>query len=201
MSQHKTPRSLEHRQKLAKANRGKIVTEETRKRQSESAKRAYANNPSLRIRPPCSEEKKRKIAESNKGKCRGPHSEATKQKIALSHKGKKRSPFSLEHRQRLSKALKGRKPSEKTLQASILACKGKRKSTEIKSRISETLRKRDKMKSFEFYVYIWLDPRKLGKYVYGNYEFDHEPIYVGKGKGGRLNDLTRHWNPILRNKM
>lgn len=36
-----------------------------------------------------------------------------------------------------------------------------------------------------FYVYVYLDPRKPGKYVYGEYMFDYEPFYVGKGSGKR----------------
>lgn len=32
-----------------------------------------------------------------------------------------------------------------------------------------------------FYVYIYLDPRKSGTYVYGEQKFNFEPIYVGKG--------------------
>jgi hypothetical protein len=43
----------------------------------------------------------------------------------------------------------------------------------------------------DFYVYVYLDPRKPGKYVYGEYEFDYEPFYVGKGKGKRAWDFNR----------
>lgn len=34
----------------------------------------------------------------------------------------------------------------------------------------------------EYYVYIHCDPRKLGIFTYGDYSFDYEPFYVGKGK-------------------
>jgi hypothetical protein len=37
-----------------------------------------------------------------------------------------------------------------------------------------------------FYVYAYLDPRKPGSHVYGDYEFDFEPIYIGKGRGRRI---------------
>ncbi len=40
----------------------------------------------------------------------------------------------------------------------------------------------------EHYVYIYLDPRKPGNFNYGNYHFDFEPFYVGKGKGKRAWD-------------
>lgn len=36
-----------------------------------------------------------------------------------------------------------------------------------------------------YYVYVYCDPRKPGHYVYGEYEFDYEPFYVGKGSNGR----------------
>jgi hypothetical protein len=41
--------------------------------------------------------------------------------------------------------------------------------------------------SFEnvYFVYCFLDTRKPGEYIYGDYKFDFEPIYVGKGKGIR----------------
>jgi len=31
-------------------------------------------------------------------------------------------------------------------------------------------------------VYIYLDPRKKGEYIFDNLKFDYEPIYIGKGK-------------------
>lgn len=38
----------------------------------------------------------------------------------------------------------------------------------------------------EFYVYVYFDPRKPGKFVYEDLEFKYEPFYVGKGKGLRM---------------
>jgi hypothetical protein len=35
------------------------------------------------------------------------------------------------------------------------------------------------------YVYIYLDPRKPGIWTYNEYEFSHEPFYVGRGVGNR----------------
>lgn len=42
--------------------------------------------------------------------------------------------------------------------------------------------------SREYYVYVYLDLRKPGKYVYGEYEFDYEPFYVGQGHDKRSMD-------------
>jgi hypothetical protein len=48
------------------------------------------------------------------------------------------------------------------------------------------------MKSI-YYVYVYLDPRKPGKYMYNEYEFDYEPFYIGKGSNGRAyHHLTCH---------
>lgn len=40
----------------------------------------------------------------------------------------------------------------------------------------------------KFYVYVYLDPRRPGEFVYGKYVFDHEPFYVGKGFDHRYKD-------------
>ncbi len=36
-----------------------------------------------------------------------------------------------------------------------------------------------------YFVYCFLDPRKPGNYKFGDITLDHEPIYIGKGKGNR----------------
>lgn len=43
-----------------------------------------------------------------------------------------------------------------------------------------------------FYVYVYLDPRKPGTYTYDTLQFNYEPFYVGKGHGNRA---TRHLRP------
>lgn len=34
----------------------------------------------------------------------------------------------------------------------------------------------------EYYNYVYLDPRKPGKFVFGKYQFDYEPFIIGTGK-------------------
>ena len=49
-----------------------------------------------------------------------------------------------------------------------------------------------------FYTYIYLDPRKSGCYEYGDYKFEYEPIYVGKGCGDRY---KRHLECLMNEKL
>lgn len=37
----------------------------------------------------------------------------------------------------------------------------------------------------EHYVYVYLDTRKPGQYIYQDLKFDYEPFYVGQGKNNR----------------
>lgn len=60
--------------------------------------------------------------------------------------------------------------------------------------------------SKEFYVYVYLDPRKKGEFNYENYKFECEPFYVGKGNGSRFSDhlkkskLTNNKENSLKNE-
>jgi len=49
--------------------------------------------------------------------------------------------------------------------------------------------KHDLNKSF---VYVYLDPRKPGKFIYDEIQFDFEPFYIGKGSSKK--QLYRHLN-------
>lgn len=59
----------------------------------------------------------------------------------------------------------------------------------------------------KYYVYALLDPRKPGKFQYGEFVFDCEPFYVGKGSGPRLfvhlqkEYLEKSYNPYKSNKI
>ena len=46
----------------------------------------------------------------------------------------------------------------------------------------------------QFYTYIYLNPLKHGKFIYGKISFDYEPFYVGKGKSDRIKVHIREAN-------
>jgi hypothetical protein len=51
-----------------------------------------------------------------------------------------------------------------------------------------------------YYIYIYLDPRKYGKCCYENFSFLYKPIYVGKGKNNRYK-LNYKRNEFFKNKI
>lgn len=57
----------------------------------------------------------------------------------------------------------------------------------------------------EYYVYVYLDPRKPGNFIYEDLKFDYEPFYVGKGLHKRcyvhLKNNKRLTNTYFKNKI
>jgi predicted XRE-type DNA-binding protein len=48
-----------------------------------------------------------------------------------------------------------------------------------------------------YYIYIYLDPRKLGRYCYKNFSLLYKPIYVGKGKNRRWKEINGNSRTIF----
>lgn len=54
----------------------------------------------------------------------------------------------------------------------------------------------------EYYVYVYLDPRKPGNFIYEDLKFDYEPFYVGKGKDDRCySHCKKSHNLFLKRKI
>jgi hypothetical protein len=59
----------------------------------------------------------------------------------------------------------------------------------------------------KFYVYALLDPRKRSNFVYGEFSFEYEPFYIGKGCGTRMyahackSEISRDRNPYKTRKI
>lgn len=53
------------------------------------------------------------------------------------------------------------------------------------------------LKNNIYYVYIYLDQRKSGKWIYNELEFNFEPFYIGKGHGDRV---QQHFRPSMLKK-
>lgn len=53
-----------------------------------------------------------------------------------------------------------------------------------------------------YYTYVYLDPRKFGRYCYKSLGFLYEPFYVGKGYGDQHNNYCKNKiNKILKNNL
>jgi group I intron endonuclease len=137
------PRSDEHRAAISKALKGKKLSEETRRKMSESQK--------MVVRTPLSEETKRKISESKKGRSTpwnkgktGVYSQETLARISETSTGR---VFSEESRQKMSASRKGRPAWNKGIPhtpeavAKIAeASRNRRHSPETRRKISEKIR-------------------------------------------------------------
>lgn len=55
--------------------------------------------------------------------------------------------------------------------------------------------------TLDYYVYALLDSSKIGNYIYGEYNFDYEPFYIGKGKGKRIKNTLYDNSPFKKNKI
>jgi hypothetical protein len=139
--------NAEWRRKISEVNKGKTISEETRKKIGESHKgeKNYFYGKHL------SEETRKKMSKAQKGEkshCFGkPLSEETRKKISESEKGKIVKSRTVEHCKKLSKSLKGRIFTEETRKKMSEAqkgekshCFGKPLSKETRKKISESLK-------------------------------------------------------------
>lgn len=158
--QIREPLSEETKRKISESNKGKTVSDETRKRQSDAAKRRAERQAALKPavpqkqpgkrgpkpgtkRGPMSEEQKQHLREINLGKS---PSDETRQKLSAANRGKPKPPRSIEHCQKLSEIAKARGPmsedQKQKISESMRSAEniGHRITPEIRQRIAEALR-------------------------------------------------------------
>ena len=52
-----------------------------------------------------------------------------------------------------------------------------------------------------YYIYVLMDSSKPGEYIYGDYKFDFEPFYIGKGTGNRIKNTFYDKSIFKKNKI
>lgn len=53
----------------------------------------------------------------------------------------------------------------------------------------------------KYYVYVLMDSSKRGEYIFGEYKFDYEPFYIGKGCGDRIKNTIYDSSKFKSNKI
>ena len=110
-AKNKPPMTEEHKRKIGEKSKGRIYSEEVKKKHSEAQKNLMSN-----------EEYRKNVADKNRGQTR---SDETKKKISDAWEKRKLTPVSEETRKKMSESLKGRVFSEEH----------KRKLKELRERI------------------------------------------------------------------
>ena len=177
--------SEETRQKRSKSlkgkpshNKGKTLSEETRRRMSE-AKKGYKVSQETRAKiskvhkgKTLSEEHRQKIIESNTGR---KHSDETRRKISEGNKGK---THSIESRRKISEARKDKKQgphSEEHRRKIGNAHKGKKYSKETRFKISEAMQSPDRTLARKFFFSLSSDLNLKEKRKCLRQKFPHKP--------------------------
>lgn len=149
---------IEFAKSMSKLHKGKILSEETRKKMSVSRRKHSGPNKGI----PMKEEQKQKMRDTIaiNGRIISPetvkkilesrknykHSEETKKKISDGNKGKIRPPCSEEQKRIVSEKLKGRIMSEETKRKMSEKAKGKIMSEETRRKMSEARKAYQKTK-------------------------------------------------------
>ena len=136
--------SEETRKKISegvlKSNRVYKVSEETRRKLSEShlgkkrSKKSIDAQIKAQIGRKVSEETRKKISESNKGKCHKPFSEETRRKLSESQRGEKNGFYGKHHSEEIKRKLSESQRGEKNHNF------GKHLSEETRKKISESMK-------------------------------------------------------------
>jgi very-short-patch-repair endonuclease len=179
--------TIQHKQKIGQANKGRKRSEESKRKQSKATKGRKQNHKQdcrccacIAKRGEyngrkCSEDTKKKISKANKGKKR---SKIVKRIMSESRKGKKKAPFTAEHKINMRKNHKGmfgKKHSVETrtklgdihkrLESKPPSQKGKQQSKEHKNKIREAHIKKPNKKfqdtSIELKIESELQNRKI----------------------------------------